>query len=223
MDNYQIIPSPGTQIKDWETMEQKIELIKPFAKNIHIDIINGIFAPNNNLLDPTPFLKYKDDFLMEVHLMVDDPLKYLDSFAKAGFKKFIGQIEKMKNLDEFVAKAQNLGEVGLALDLDTPVDTIIDYIQDLDFIFLMSVKAGFSGQEFDPKVLDKIKKIREVDDLIPIGIDGGINDQTLPLALDAGANRFVATSFIFKAENSSENFHLLEGLCEKHQALEQKR
>lgn len=217
--NYEIIPSPGTQIIDWGMMEEKIELIKPFVKNVHIDIVDGIFAPNTTLLDPTPFSKYKNEFLMEAHLMVDDPLKYLDSFALSGFKRFIGQIEKMKNLDEFVAKAQNLGEVGIGLDLDTSIDSITNYIEDLDFILLMSVKAGFSGQTFNPKVLEKIKKIREIDDLIPIEIDGGINNKTLPLALDAGANRFIVTSFIFKAESSNENFHLLEDLCEKYQGL----
>lgn len=210
---------PGILEKDWSQIEAKIESVKPFSNFIHIDLIDGIFAPNTTFLDPSFFEKYRNDFFMEAHLMVDNPLSYLDNFAKYGFKRFIGQIEKMQNLDEFVARAENLGEVGLAVDLETPIEAILDYLEDLDFIFLMSVKAGFSNQTFSDQVLDKIKKIRQIDDLIPIEIDGGINEATLSQAFKIGANRFVSTKAIFGSGNPKENFLNLKKIIDEGQGL----
>ncbi len=216
----EIIPSPGTENKNFSEIEKKIEICSKFTKTIHIDIVDGIFAPNKTFMDAKAFKKYSKDFFMEVHLMVNNPLQYLESFAEAGFKRFIGHVEKMRDLDEFVAKAQTLGEVGLAVDLPTPVDKILGYIQDLDFAFIMTVKAGFSGQTFSDEALVKIQKIREKDDLIPIEIDGGINNETLPKALLFGASRFVTTNYIFKAKNPSENFQQLEELLQAEEDLD---
>src|SRR5258708_4273448 len=196
MDNlytHQIIP--GILEKEWAEIEKKVELVKAFSKKFHIDVIDGKFAPNQTFLDPTPFLKYANELYLEAHLMVEEPVSYLDSFAKAGFRKFIGHVEKMTSQEEFVAKGELLGEVGLGLDLDTPVENITSSFEDLDSVLLMAVKAGESGQTFDPKVLEKIKNLRSKT-FIPIEVDGGINDQTIVGCKDAGANIFVSTSYI---------------------------
>src|SRR6185312_12022248 len=122
----EVIPSPGTEVRDWETMRQRIEQVKPFAKTVQIDIVDGKFAPNNNLLDPSVFQEFAKDIFLEVHLMTENPLQYLKPFADAGFRRFIGQIEKMPNIPEFVAAAEQLGEVGLALDGPTPLSALND-------------------------------------------------------------------------------------------------
>ena len=86
---------PAILEQNWQNIERKINLVKPFAKTIQIDIIDGKFVPFQTFLDPAPFSKYAKELVFEAHLMVDNPIKYLESFARAGFKKFVGQIEMM--------------------------------------------------------------------------------------------------------------------------------
>ena len=190
---------PGILEKEWSEIKKKIELASSFAKTIHIDVIDGKFAQNTTFLDPKPFAKYTNDFLFEAHLMVEEPINYLDSFAAAGFKRFIGHIEHMSNQTEFVAKGELLGEIGLALDAETPLENLKASYKDLDSILLMSVKAGLSGQIFMPEVLSKITKIKELFPIM-IEIDGGINEAAIIQAKNAGAERFVTTGFIFSGD-----------------------
>lgn len=198
---------PGILEKDFLEIERKIELVRRFSKVIHIDIIDGKFAPNTSFLDPKPFEKYTRDLFFEAHLMVEEPINYLEPFAASGFKRFLGHIEKMLDQVEFVAKGELLAEVGLAIDLDTQLDSIKSSFEDLDSVLIMSVKAGFSGQSFMPQVLEKIKKIREKSP-IPIEIDGGINEAVLEEAFGYGVNRFVTTSFLFNG-NANDNYQKL--------------
>lgn len=196
---YEVIP--GVLEKDWALVEQKIQLLSPFAKSLHIDIIDGKLAPNLTILDPAPFAKYKDQFLLEVHLMVEEPIQYLKPFAEAGFRRFLGHIEKMSDQVEFVAQGQLLGEVGVYIDGPTALDELKVPLDDLDCIGIFTAKkAGFSGQPFVPEILEKVRAIRSKS-AIPIEVDGGVKDHTITLAKDAGATRFVATSFISAAAN----------------------
>lgn len=215
---YEIIPSPGTENKEWSEIEKKIESIRSVAKVIHVDVVDGIFAPNTTFADPAPFAKYKEDFLLEVHLMTDAPLNHLRMWAEAGFERFIGQIERMGDQEEFVAEAQLFGEVVLALDKQTPVEHIHVPFEDLDGLLVMTIQAGSSGQEFQEGLLEKVKQLRAMTDL-PIEVDGGINNETIQVAAAAGANRFVATSFLFNAESPEQQFKLLH---ERLQTLEGK-
>ena len=193
--DYRIIP--GILEKDWPVIETKIQQVLPFAKAIHIDLIDGKFAPNTTFMDPEPFSKYTKDAFFELHMMVEEPINFLKPFSDSGFQRFIGHIEKMSDQVEFVAKAQLLGEVGLGVDQDSELDRVEVPFSDLDVLLFMTVKVGFSGQEFVGKNLDKIKKAREKS-CIPIEVDGGVNDQTILKAKESGADRFVATSFIFE-------------------------
>lgn len=208
---------PGILEKEWAMIEKKIELVRPFARTIHIDLLDGKFAPNMTFMDPAPFAKYTKDIFFELHMMVDNPLQYLQPFADAGFKRFIGQVEKMPDLAEFVAKGQILGEVGLAIDGKTSVEAITVPYEDLDFLFVMTVNAGYSGQEFQSEYAEKVKILRakniynEVGEPLPIEVDGGINAKTFTIAKDAGATRFVATSFLFNAPDPHSQFKLLQG------------
>lgn len=199
---------PGILEKDWGEIEKKINLVKPFAKTVHVDIIDGKFAPNTTFLDPLPFAPYTKDIFFEVHLMVDEPIEYLKPFADVGFRRFLGHIEKMSDQVEFVAQAETLGGVGLAIDAQTSIEALEVPLDDLDCLLIMTVKAGFSGQEFMRKNLKKIKDLRSKT-LIPIEVDGGINDHTIVDSTQSGANRFVATSFIFKNENPHNQYQLL--------------
>lgn len=202
--------TPNILEKDWSEIERKIELVRPFAKTIQIDIADGIMVPNTTFLDPEPFKKYTDEIFFELHMMVADPIKYLKPWADAGFKRFIGQVEKMPDQEEFVAQGQLLGEIGLALDGPTSIDRIKVPLEDLDIILIYtSDKAGFSGPSFLSERLDKVREIRAKNPTISIAVDGGINDHTIVVAKDAGANHFGTTSFLF-SNNPDEQFKKLK-------------
>lgn len=221
---YEIIPSPGTENKNWSEIESKIELVKPFTKTIHIDVCDGIFAQNKTFTDPESFKKYtkqlpggtreqmvgESGLVFEVHLMVVNPIAHLQTWADAGFHRFIGQVEEMPDQVEFVAQAQLFGEVGLALDKQTSVDEVKVQLDDLDAMVVMSIQAGFSGQKFEEQLLHKVKEIRAKNEYLPIEVDGGINDETIQIAAAAGANRFVATSFLFGFQTPQDQYNLLE-------------
>ncbi len=205
---------PGILEKDWSEIERKLEIAKPFAKSIHVDIIDGKFAPNITFLDPMPFFKYSQELFFELHMMVENPTQYLEPFAKAGFKRFIGHIEKMPEQEEFVAKAQLLGEVGLAIDGPTDLSAIKVPFSDLDCILMMTIKAGQSGQEFNPEYLKKIEMLKLIQydngGTPIIEVDGGINSETIVRAKNAGAARFVANSFLFQSSNPQAQYEMLK-------------
>ncbi len=206
----EIIPSPGTTDKYFEAIEKKLNAVKGVARAIHIDVIDGKFAKNTTFSDPAPFAKYASDFIFEVHLMVEDPIKYLKPWADVGFKRFIGQIEKMPDQTEFVAEGEILGEVGLAIDLNTPINHLKVSLDDLDLILVMGVQAGFSGQEFNQDAMIKLRELKERTD-IPLEVDGGIDERTIHIAKNLGATRFVATSFVFDKGNSpAEQYKILK-------------
>lgn len=207
---------PGILEKEWSEIEKKLAVVLPFAKVIQIDLLDGKFAPNTTWMDPAPFGKYTQDprysgasKTFEVQLMVEDPIQYVDSFAAAGFKRFIGHVEKMPDIAAFVAKAQTLGEVGLALDTETPAETVFPYLEDLDVAFVMTVKAGFSRQQFMPEMLEKVKSLREKAAYLPIEIDGGVNDKTIIAAKEAGATRFVTTGYVFDSSSPKSQYEQL--------------
>ncbi|HSX08767.1 MAG TPA: hypothetical protein VLF93_01280 [Candidatus Saccharimonadales bacterium] len=222
---YEIIPSPGTDNKDFSEIEKRISLVRPFVKTIHIDVCDGKFAPNTTFSDPEPFKTLtkslpgdeggwetgEKGLYFEVHLMVEDPIKEIKKWADAGFRRFIGQIEKMPSQEEFVAEAQMHGEVGLAVDGPTPLDMVKASYEDLDVIlFYTGDKAGFSGKSFQEDRLEKVKTLRQKNEYIQIEVDGGINDETIEIAAAAGVTRFVTTGFLYSLNSPEEQYKLLE-------------
>ncbi|MEX2007579.1 MAG: hypothetical protein WD992_02285 [Candidatus Levyibacteriota bacterium] len=199
---------PGILEKDWIEIERKIELVRPFASTVHIDIIDGKFAPNTTFLDPEPFKKYTNPstgsgLFFELHMMVENPISYLKPWASVGFSRFLGHVEHMPDQIEFIAQGQLLGEVGLALELKTSISEIKVPFEDLDNILFLAVNAGFSGQKFNSSVLSKIKEVAEKT-FVPIVVDGGINDSNIAEAKNAGATACVATGFIFNGNPQAQ-------------------
>ncbi len=202
---------PAILEKNWEEIEKKLEICREFATNVHIDFIDGKFTNNTSYLEFDNFKKYSEYFNLEAHLMVEEPFDYLGKLADAGFKTFLGHVEKMSDQVEFVARGEELGEVGLAIDVDSSINEIKVPVDDLDRILLMSVKAGKSGQTFNPHIEGKIKKLRNKY-LGKIEIDGGINDETFVIAKNAGVNAFCVTSYLFNNDPIG-NFRRLEELA----------
>jgi ribulose-phosphate 3-epimerase len=202
---------PGILEKNFVEIERKLAIVRPFSKVVHIDFLDGKFCEESSFMDFNSFIKYKEDFFLEAHLMVENPTQYVRQLAAVGFKKFLGHIEKMQDVDEFIAEGQIFGEVGLALDIDTPVSSLSIPFDDLDAILLMAVKAGQSGQIFSPEVISKIQELRLKTQIL-IEIDGGINDSTIVQCKAAGADRFITTSFVFGREDPLSSFEKLTGL-----------
>lgn len=204
---------PGILETSWEEIEAKINLCKAFTKTIHIDFIDGKFSQNTTFLDFQKFSTLSKDLFLEAHLMVEEPINYIQPLADAGFKRFVGHIEKMSNQEDYVVKAQEMGEVGLAIDFKTPIEEIKVPFEDLDTVLIMGVNAGFSGQQFLPDSLEKVRQIRQ-NSLVNIEVDGGVNDKNIRDIEDAGANYFISTSFLFKGDIKT-NFETLSSLIFK--------
>lgn len=204
---------PGILEKDWSRIEAKLEQIKTFTNIAHIDIIDGKFADNLTFLDPEPFKKYSSELFLELHMMVENPIEYIKSWADAGFKRFLGHIEHMQNQEEFLRTAKEFGEAGLAIDGPTSIFELTAPFSSIETLLFLDVTAGFSGQKFKDAYLSKIRELKKKGFSGNIEADGGINDKTIMPAKDAGANRFVATSFIWKAEHPKMAYEKLNALC----------
>lgn len=203
---------PGILEKSWEEIEKKVHLVKPFTNKIHIDLLDGKFADNLTFSDPKPFRKYTKDIFFELHMMIEKPEDHIDSWVDAGFRRFIGQIELMEDQRKFVRRVKSFGaEVGVGVDLPTEVKKVDYKNSDLDFLFVMTVKAGFSNQKFSIEALDKVRFLSENTNL-PIEIDGGVSDKCIADAHSAGARRFVSTGYIFSG-NPSERYQELVNLA----------
>lgn len=182
------------------------------AKRIQLDIIDGVFV-NNKTLEP---IFYKDldlSFEVDYHLMVKEPVNWVEKCVEGQGDRIIGQIEQMGDQMEFIKKVQSVGlSVGLALDIDTPVSSLSkEILESVDVILLMSVKAGHGGQEFNLAVWDKIKELVEMRNSMShkfkICIDGGV---TVELAHDmhkAGVDEIVVGNRIFDGQ-LAENIKL---------------
>lgn len=207
---YKIIPA--ILEKNWEDVEKKISLVKDFAKIIQIDVMDGKFVPGKTFSDPKPFVRYSKNSILEVHLMVNNPLSCLKPFAAAGFKRFIAHVETLpqrKEQEEFVRQGKLLGKVGLAIDLPTSILSIKVPLDKLDFLLVMLVKAGSSGQQFSASALEKIKQLRKKTQM-EIEVDGGVNLESMIAAKKAGATAFSVNSFLYKNKDSEVQFNLLK-------------
>lgn len=176
-----------------EEFEEKYKRVKELVDRIQVDVIDEAFGGVKTIepmeiVGPGHWLD-KDsvkDIKLDVHLMVEEPVEWLEQCRALGADRVFGQVEKMEDSVLFVAEGQIKGfEVGLALDLDTPVEMIKPVIEDLDSVMLMSVKAGKSGQEFVDLVLPKIEEVRKLRSHIKICIDGGLDVEEIKQCLVA--------------------------------------
>lgn len=170
---------------------------------IHVDVMDGHFVPN---LTMGPFIvnacRQITQLPLDVHLMVESPENLLQSFAQAGASILSVHVETCPNLHRTLQTIRELGcKAGVVLNPATPVALVEPVLHMVDLVLVLSVNPGFSGQQFLPEVLPKLTSLRrqleQVNPAVWLEVDGGINSQTLPLAIQAGANVFVAAHAIF--------------------------
>lgn len=205
---------PAILENDFSAIVQKIHRVEEYVEWVQIDFADQSLVPNKNFLDPVPFSTLKTKLNLEAHLMVKDPLMYLERFTSSGFKRFYAHVEG-DFVDEYIATCYKLGVgVGLAIDGPTPVEKIKPYLEDIDMILVMAIEAGFSGRPYREDTAEKIKAIRELEFDIPIAVDGAMDDINAAKVVEAGATIVCSNSYIFKADDVTIPINTLKNLGE---------
>jgi ribulose-phosphate 3-epimerase len=175
------------------------------VKRAQVDIVDGVFSANKTI-DPSALASVETDVLLDFHLMVNEPIHWIEKAVSAMADRIIGQIEMMSDQVAFVGKVQETGRlVGLAIDINTPVDALDPVVlTNLDIVLVMSVKAGFGGQDFEEEALAKIKALNDIrlNDNTPFRIceDGGITLEYIDDVRREGVDEVVIGRRIFEGE-----------------------
>ena len=211
--------SPSILSADFSQLGKEIKRLEEGgADMIHVDVMDGHFVPNLTIGPPViKSLKKHSSILFDVHLMITPVHKYINAYADAGADIITIHPETTEDINSSITKIKKLDKkVGVSLNPETKVDIIIDHLDKIDLVLIMSVNPGFGGQKFMPEVLTKIKELKKIQTErsldFDIEIDGGINFENSKKAIQAGANILVSGTTIFKSNNGDikKNIGLLK-------------
>lgn len=201
------ILSPSLLSVNFNNIKADAEILDASGvKWYHLDVMDGLFVKNISFGPPViECIRKITDSFFDVHLMIQEPIRYIETFKNVGADLITVHYEACDNPDETIKAIKSCGvKAGLAINPDTPAEKIKDYIDKVDMVLVMSVYPGFGGQKFMPIVIDKIKKIRawgnEIGKDLHIEVDGGINLDNVTEVIKAGANVIVAGSAVFKGD-----------------------
>ena len=199
--------APSMLAADFLHLEKDVELVNEHADLFHLDIMDGVFVPNLSYGFPVvEAIAKKARKPLDTHLMIVEPEKYVERFVKAGSAMVSFHVNATKDPKAVLDQIHSYGaKAGLVINPDLPVESLIPYLKDCDFVMLMSVFAGFGGQKFIEETYDRVRAlkaeiVRQGLD-IPIEVDGGVSPSNAKALIEAGAEILVAGSAVFKAED----------------------
>ncbi len=203
--------APSVLAADYANLETELKKCSD-AQYIHLDVMDGHFVPNISIGAPViKAIKAVTKVPFDVHLMISEPLRYIDDFADAGADIICFHIESESDTQKTIDKIIESGcKAAVALKPKTPASAVIPYIDKLAMVLVMTVEPGFGGQSFMADMMPKIEEIRKAAPDIDIEVDGGINAETIKTAAAAGANVFVAGSAVFKSEDPQKTIETLK-------------
>lgn len=206
--------SPSLLSADFACLGQEArEMREAGADMLHFDVMDGHFVPNISF--GIPVLQSLDrctDLLLDVHLMIDDPIRYIDAFAEAGADLITFHLEAAADPQDVIDAIHAAGKkAGVSLKPATPAKALLPFMDQIDMVLIMTVEPGFGGQSFMADMLPKITALRHAAPSLDIQVDGGINAQTARLCREAGANVLVAGSYLFGAADRKAAMQSLRG------------
>lgn len=199
-------------------LQQEIERVEVAGvQQIHFDVMDGIFVPNISFgLPVLSSIKKFTKAEIDVHLMIEEPLKYAERFADAGADIITFHVESKSNIADTIDIIKKNGKkAGLSVRPNTDIEEVLPYLDKLDNVLIMTVEPGFGGQSFMNEMMGKVKKIRKIINdnrfKCTIQVDGGIDEITAPVVIEAGADNLVSGSYIFNAVDIAVAVKKLKG------------
>lgn len=209
--------SPSILAADYAVLGEEIRtVVEAGAQYIHLDCMDGDFVPSMSIGMPViKSIRKVTDAVYDVHLMITEPIRYVEAYKDAGADIITVHVEACKNVGETLEKIAELGcKVGISLNPATPVDKIVPYLDKVDMVLVMSVNPGFGGQKYIPEVTPKIGEIKKIalekgyD--FEISVDGGITLDNVKNVIEAGANVIVAGSSVFNGDKKQNVKEFIE-------------